>query len=148
MTTRYLFFATFTYPQIQSCPHKKLKPKVACQQLVHCIPTKCILTARSHMLLSADLQWAHSLHSPVNIGRTWSPGKQTTMSPGACILAVQQQKPCITFIADMIKWLVICCTLRLASVKVMEDYISVIFQKTLKRVNKLTKGPQSLTCRC
>jgi hypothetical protein len=34
------------------------------------------------MLLSSDLQWAHSLHSPVNIGSTWSPGASSvTPSP-------------------------------------------------------------------
>jgi hypothetical protein len=39
------------------------------------------------MLLSSDLQWAHSLHSPMNIGSTWSPGASSaTPSPTLSII--------------------------------------------------------------
>lgn len=45
-------------------------------------PLSVLIRRRSHMLLSSDLQWAHSLHSPVNTGRTWSPGASSvTPSP-------------------------------------------------------------------
>ena len=45
-------------------------------------PRSTLILRRSHMLLSSDLQWAHSLHSPVNTGRTWSPGaRSVTPSP-------------------------------------------------------------------
>jgi hypothetical protein len=45
-------------------------------------PRSTLILRRSQRLLSSDLQWAHSLHSPVKTGRTWSPGTSSvTPSP-------------------------------------------------------------------
>lgn len=43
------------------------------------------------MLLSADKQWTHSLHSPVKTGRTWSPGaRSVTPSPTLSMILIEQ----------------------------------------------------------
>ena len=45
-------------------------------------PLSVLILSSSHMLLSSDLQWAQSPHSPVNTGRAWSPGfRWVTPSP-------------------------------------------------------------------
>lgn len=45
-------------------------------------PRSVFILRRSHILLSSDLQCRQSLHSPVNTGRTWSPGlRSATPSP-------------------------------------------------------------------
>lgn len=45
-------------------------------------PRSVLIRRRSHILLSSDWQWLQSPHSPVKIGRTWSPGwRSFTPSP-------------------------------------------------------------------
>lgn len=50
-------------------------------------PLSVLILRRSHMLLSSDLQWRHSLHSPVNTGSTWSPGWRS-VTPGPTLSTI------------------------------------------------------------
>lgn len=50
-------------------------------------PLSVLILRRSHMLLSSDLQWRHSLHSPVNTGRTRSPGWRS-VTPGPTLSTI------------------------------------------------------------